>query len=534
MKEEIKPEEPEYDPVEAAQSLSRALQWITSPRGGNNFYGRILNNVGRSAQEGLGTCSVVLTHRGKFSLMWDPRWFVSLDEPFRLCVLVHEAAHLAFSHLERTVRMTRHITSKWKLRKLQEIMNVAADMAVNDVSVRPMLDHSRYRFQEYRDHFILPEQRKYPKNQTFEQYYRLLMEDLQKHGFDMNSLEEPKPPEPGQGKKKGKKQQRSQGGGGGNNSQNTPGTSQGQQPQNGEGAGQPGTGAGGGGGGGSQPNEDYPGWFQDLLNKSHAPVMWLEDFSDLSEAEVDRAISTADRETKRIVRSAIKQTREKGRGTIPAKLMQQLEALMEEPKVPWTEVLRSMAKSRISSKLSDSVVCPNIALLNTPGIAPYPGYQKNFSYNIMACVDTSGSVSDSEFLEFMNEIRAIVSETDGVQVYIVMFDAAIQSVEKMTDSDEIKLREGLSRAGYGGTSFSPPLKYASGKDEEEDWVQELRDDPSIPRLETLDLTIMFTDGYAPVDGVADVYKPGCPVMWIISESGKIHDLMEPLVIQIES
>ncbi len=38
--------------------LSEALQWLSSPRGGDNFYGRVLNGGGRKAAECNNRCEI--------------------------------------------------------------------------------------------------------------------------------------------------------------------------------------------------------------------------------------------------------------------------------------------------------------------------------------------------------------------------------------------------------------------------------------------------------------------------------------------
>ena len=102
-------ESTEFNGVEPIESLSKALQWATNPRGGNNFYGRILNGAGRKAEPGLGTCAVKITNKGQYALIWDPDWFVKQPKAFQLIILVHEAAHLVLGHLERHLKLIQRI-----------------------------------------------------------------------------------------------------------------------------------------------------------------------------------------------------------------------------------------------------------------------------------------------------------------------------------------------------------------------------------------------------------------------------------------
>ena len=274
-----------------------------------------------------------------------------------------------------------------------------------------------------------------------------------------------------------------------------------------------------------------------MVDQSHKPVEWLEQFTDMSDAEVDRALIRAKREAKRIVTSAVEQT--KGRGIIPAEIATEINGLMAEPSIHWTEVLKSMTRSQVCSKLEESTAYPNPAFFNVEGIEPYPGFQKEFAFHILAHIDTSGSVTNNQFQDFINEIRGIIRDVDGVTVHLVMFDAAIQHIQKLDDDSELTLRDGITRRGGGGTSFEPSLKYSMGLDEESDWVEGVQDHEETPRYETPDLVIMFTDGYAPIGpngpyegGPLPEYTPPCPLMWVLTPNGREDELMEPLILRV--
>jgi len=176
--------------ITPAEALSACLQWATSPRGGNNFYGRILNGCGRHAAPGLGTAAVALDTRGRYLFLWDPDWFVSLDSPFQLMAIVHEAAHLILKHLERGLRIKQRMNDNPRWERLRNVVNVAQDMTANDIAVRPMIQDGKTKFKNYEKDFIFPEARSYPKGLTFEEYLALLLEDLENHGFSLEPTEE--------------------------------------------------------------------------------------------------------------------------------------------------------------------------------------------------------------------------------------------------------------------------------------------------------------------------------------------------------
>jgi predicted metal-dependent peptidase len=494
-------------------ALSACLQWACSPRGGNNFYGRILNSCGRRSTPGLGTVGVALTREGKYLFLWDRDWFVAQDAQFQILCIVHEAGHLVLQHCERMLKIRLEVNDNIKAKRLRPVMNVAADMAVNDVALRGMFNDPKMNFSEYKPRIILPEDKGYPVGQCFEEYFALLLNDLVKDGFDVDGKEV---------QQKMKAELLGEGGGEGGEG----GEGDKQQQSNAPGK--------------LEPNlEGCPEWYKQLLSKNFkGDIDWQDIMDDMTDAEIERVVDRAHKEGKAIVRSAIEQS-EKNRGTIPAGLQGYIDNLLEDPTVPWHLYFRALAKSAISAKLEESTAYPNTALLHLEeeGIEPYPGYQKDFSFNIAVGVDTSGSVSDDEFRMFVRELLGITKVEKGINMRLLMFDAALQYEKELTDEDAEENRtRACSRYGYGGTSFTPFLKYLCHKDEEEDWAQDAVR-LTQPRFNKIDLAILFTDGYAPVDteqgGPIPEWLPKFPLIWCLTPSGQEHEAMKPRVVKIQ-
>ncbi len=464
---------------EAYESLSEVLHWASNPRGGNNFYGRILNGCGRRATEGLGTAAVTLTREGKYRFLWDPFFFVSIDMPMRIVVVVHEAVHIVLQHLERILRIRMSCKDEETFTRLVPFTQIAADMAANDIGTRPFLESKAFR--EYKEKLIFPEHEpyKFEMGKSFERYLQLLLEKSKEEtGYD---------------------------------------------PIAGE--------AGVGG------NGDKPQWVENIEDQMFPKhVHWWEMTGDMTDAEVERAAERATREAKKIVKKAVEQTT-KGRGTVPGGIKEIVDSLLEEPTVPWEVLLHGMLKGAISSKLAESTAWPNTALMSpeiaSQGIEPYPGFQKDFQFHIAIAVDTSGSVSNDEFIKFMSEIQGLQRTDKAVSVQYMQCDAAIQDEILLGESDNIENRS--SRWGGGGTNFCPPFRRVMGVDEESDW------EPGASRIEgnvpNADLFIFFTDGYAPIatseGGPIPELLPPCPVIWVLTPSGAEHKDMGPRVIKIQ-
>lgn len=524
----------------ANHAMTQLLQWAASPRGGNNLYGRVLNGCGLRPDSKISppTIQVMLTRIGQYYLSWHPEWFEQQEGPFQYLLMVHEAAHLALCHLEEMVRLFVDIRGTPRFRNVYEIMQVAMDMEVNDCAVRGVIESRKESFQKYNDQFIWPEDREYPREKSCIEYFNMLLEDLQREGFDpdydyekdiqnkIQQMIDQQQQQAGKGKKKQKC--KGKGKGKGKNSkkgkkQQTRGQGPGQEPGQGQGQDQ------------EQEPSKYPGWFQHLLNKQHPHIHWLNDLEQMTDAELERALDRSHREAVKIIKNAVEQT-ERNNGTIPSNMKNAIDQLLEEPTVPWQQIVQGMMRSALASKIDESTTLPNPAFLHLDQFEPYPGYQKDMSFNIAIGIDTSGSVSDSEFTDFMSEIMGILSLREGVIARVIMFDAALQHEEVIHSYDKDKSvdRTAGSRYGYGGTSFEPFLRYVCGDPSADLWVPEAeraQNEPfSIP-----DLAIILTDGYAPVgppDGPIPKYAPNCPLIWCLTSSGQEDEFMQPRIVKI--
>ena len=463
------------------ETLGEVIQWICSPRGGNNFYGRVLNGCGRTAKEGVGTAAVTLTNEGKYMFYWDPTWFCDQTMALRVLVVIHEAAHIVLQHCERGLHIFTQLREPRVQANLKPFMNIAMDMAVNDVALRAFIEMAA--FKNYKTPLIFPENPpfEFPIGLTFEQYLDLLIKKSKKDGFnpytDIVVV--------GEGQGQGKK---------------------------------------------------LPQWVSDVMGDmlpKHLP--WMDDLKDMTDAEIEQLAERATRESKNIIKKALEQT-EKNRGTIPGNLQNLLDEMLKEHTVPWEVILQGMLKTAISSKLQESVAWPNVGMLamNTmdEGLEPYPGFQKDFEFHIAMAVDTSGSVSDEEFQKFMSEIQGIQRTNKAVTVQLVMFDAAIQHEMLLAEDDPISRHD--YRYGYGGTSFTPPLKHFLHLDDKDDWAEEA--ERIAQRVPNPDLVVMLTDGYAPVSeadgGPMPKYQPQCPILWVLTPTGQEHESMGGRLVRI--
>jgi len=453
-----------------------------------------MNGCGRRESPGLNTAGVTLTRDGKYLMLWDPVFFATLSVAARIVIVIHEAAHLALSHLERAVVFrSRYTRPPHLLQQLHQILNIAQDLAVNDMAIRPMLLTPEFQCVDLP--FLFPEKDPYsfPQGLSADEYLALLLEKCAQDGYDPSKQETDE---------------------------------NGMSVDSGTGMPSP------------HPNEGTnvaPGWLKDTRQTvTHIEVTWQEIMDSMTDSEIERLRNSARANTKNIVKTAAEQTI-KGRGTLPGAMQEYIEALLAEPTVPWKEILYNLLRSSISSKLAESTAWPHVGLLavaDSQGLEPFPGMQKDFEFFVSVAIDTSGSISDEDFIDFMTEIKGLLKAHTSVRARIMFYDASIQREFELHPDDEVENH--CTRYGGGGTSFSPPFRRLLGVDTESDWMPDAkRITQPLPRS---DLFVHLTDGYAPVHssqgGPMPELIPPCPCIWVLTENGREDPHMHGAVVHI--
>lgn len=215
------------------------------------------------------------------------------------------------------------------------------------------------------------------------------------------------------------------------------------------------------------------------INPDHGT--W-KDFEDLSEAEKKLLES----QTAHILKE-IAETVEKSRGTIPGEFQGIIQRLrhVEPPKFDWRSYVRRFAGG------SSEIFTKKLRRKDNRRFEENPGLKIKNKRHLLVAIDTSGSVSDKEVKEFLNEIHHI--HKTGSEVTVLQCDTTIRSIEKFKPNQDIVLH------GRGGTDFDPVLEYYNEN--------------------TRKYTCMFylTDGECHTD-----VKPRGKMLWVISTRGEIN------------
>ena len=218
-----------------------------------------------------------------------------------------------------------------------------------------------------------------------------------------------------------------------------------------------------------------------------------EEFEDLSEAEQ----KLIEQQVQRILTEAAEQTVKK-RGTVPGNIQQLLDKLqqLEKPKFDWRGYVRRFTGT------STKIFTKKLRRKENRRYSDNPGLKIKMRQHMLLAIDTSGSVSDNELKEFMNEIYHI--HKCGVDVTIIQCDTSIKSIEPFDPKKDLTVH------GRGGTEFDPVLEYYNAN---------LRKYTSL---------VYFTDGECWTN-----VQPKAPVLWVLSERSDMNNSLPGKVIKLE-
>ena len=163
-----------------------------------------------------------------------------------------------------------------------------------------------------------------------------------------------------------------------------------------------------------------------------------DEFDELTEADK----KLIQKQVEHQLKETAEQT-EKRRGNIPGELADLISRLrtIEPPSFDWKGYLRRFVGNSSVSYTKKLRRKYNKRYVENPGL------KIKFKNNILVGVDTSGSVSNSELKEFMNELTHM--HKTGHKITVAQCDTQINSVEEFNPRKDWEIK------GRGGTSFQP-------------------------------------------------------------------------------
>jgi len=175
----------------------------------------------------------------------------------------------------------------------------------------------------------------------------------------------------------------------------------------------------------------------------------------------------------------------KARGNLPAGVEGLIKAI-GAPKINWKDYIQQWVSGHTPDNYTWSR--PNRSMLVNHRVY-MPRMQLNGAGIGLLSIDTSGSVSDKELVEYITEITGVIEICNPDKLHIIQHDAVIQRHDIWEHGMDFK---DLKVKGRGGTCIQPSFKWAEQCDDVIDWM------------------ICFTDM-----GIGDYPKisPSFPVLW---------------------
>ena len=189
---------------------------------------------------------------------------------------------------------------------------------------------------------------------------------------------------------------------------------------------------------------------------------------------------------KKTVKEAYKNTK-KLQGHIPGEIEEAIKQLLKPPTINWKQELKQYIGASIKSGFKASWKRPNRRFANRE---EFKGKIAKRTIRILNSIDTSGSIDNKDFQDFIVELKGILN-IYKCEIDIVQCDAEIQKKEKLYPYSKLN----ISFKGRGGTSFKPVFDYYNKN----------------PKY---DLLIYFTDLYGDESECNSIK----PVIWVTTKN----------------
>lgn len=234
----------------------------------------------------------------------------------------------------------------------------------------------------------------------------------------------------------------------------------------------------------SGPGDSGTPSLQDVMDAQANGTMQMhmtwDEFNALTDAEKQLIKKQVDFQMKELV-----ENNHKFCGNVPQELKQYIDSLfvITPPVFNWKAYLRRFVGA------SQKVYTRKTRRKESKRFTGSPALKIKTRQHILVAVDTSGSVSEHELIEFFNEIYHIWKT--GVSVTVAQCDADIHDVSEYKGKFDGRI------TGRGGTNFQPPINYYD------------------KHQKTFSTMVFFTDGYCHTPT-----KPKNKMLWVISSNGK--------------
>lgn len=399
-----------------------------------NYWGYLFSRIRRTPNRQIPSIMGVAPEKdGSITLYYHPDLVANTDDANLRWIITHEGMHLLNKHVSRLLRILANEVKEDNKKVKADVFNIAADCSVNKQCSFPqqvIIDGKPWPA-------CHPEKYGLPDDAPTELYYLELLKNTKITRISMNG-----------GSGKGE---------------------DGESPLN-----QPGG------------MDDHKNWVNN--------VSGVADISSLSR-KVEQTIQNT-------IRESVKSFN-KDRGTLPGHIASLIEQALRPPQAPYYQIIRKLVRGSRLSKFKRSHTKINrkrgyvFALgdedSTLPQISPFPGRTRDYTFNIVIVIDTSGSMSDAEVAEGLSGVKSIIEKDRHCYTTVLEVDTVVEKEYECKKIRDIQ----FNIKGRGGTTLYPGLERAN-------------------QLHP-DVVLVFTDGGC--ENINTISRKKLPkkIIWVISK-----------------
>jgi len=193
-----------------------------------------------------------------------------------------------------------------------------------------------------------------------------------------------------------------------------------------------------------------------LLEKSLKPVeTWEYYYGQLMDQDLSSVPEMDDHEAffgepgsngQAVLRDTISKAVKSARGNVPGVVKNIIAEFNKPSEIPWKVLLRNFI-----GRATTSTTRFTRKRINRRFDLDAPGRVKKRELILGVCVDSSGSVSDTAYAAFINELLA--ASKVAAKVYLIEADCEVKNVEILKKNS----KRTIERTGYGGTAYQPAI-----------------------------------------------------------------------------
>jgi len=239
-----------------------------------------------------------------------------------------------------------------------------------------------------------------------------------------------------------------------------------------------------------EPEKNAEHYYKKLIEKADKVKLNILDNHN-GWGEIKENDKTASELVKSAIKTAYDQSK-KSQGHLSGALEEYIKELFTPPTINWKTLLRQYIAYSIKYGHKRSWKKPNRRFSDRSDIK---GHTPNRTAKILLAIDTSGSVSDKDFQDFLAEVKGIMV-SQKCDIDMIQCDSDIVDKGRLRKSQKLNVKF----KGRGGTSFKPVFDY-------------------LQKRPDYDMLIYFTDLYCDFKD-CHTYKN---VIWVLTRQANTNE-----------